>query len=1059
MSPITNLIVSQYGGSVTVTEPVVVAKKGFTAKSLTFPAEGMTTTSDATFLTGFTPKANSQTQLLNLSRLAVDENSGTSAVVSIRPTNSFLYRQVEDDDSSALESLSTLDINASVRNEYVFTSTRLGVRGLRVTGTVLARITGARVASVTSGSLTVPTTLGGSASGTGASNSVMEAPSHGHWLVRTEIQALTTNYESFTLKAGSSVPDDDVFVTTVTGLPIKLSDMGLKDDAGKFLSDFVVNPTTHSIVKPFVTEDVRFNAGAEVPEGTRVHLSDYVAGVVNLSESGLRAALYAYGVYPQFTMKLSRGTVVENTFSVLDGFTLPGGQTLPAGSTTSDVSTDSLVISDIMASDSFQLMEGTELTGVVPIHGRVTEPAGMTSRLFQPLIAGMSTDSNLDLDDLIIPPTVALESEVTLKSDFSIIQSIVAAFGSIFRKGTTLYRGSNSIGGALINGSMVIDHGTSVTDRVDISSSFVVEPSTAGSNPLQVGAVLKGPFNFPVGTHFPSGNTLPAALKIVTSMGVTLAQGMLITAGSIFGTNGTLYGDVGFSPSFVIPALSTLYGQFNFPAGTKFLAGFVSGFALPVPNHFVFSSGTTLYAGTSFREGAGIPSLPDISAQAGAPHVPSGSAAGPLSKTADGAYLIIKAHTTFMPGFQFPVGAVLSRVATAGYTTALADAQGTGIDGADAGSGTIYVLAAASYSLDEGVHAPGQDEYTFTCGVPTTELVVMLADTTLPYDVLIPLADLDVDAGTFMSFNESLTLVSDIILSSPYTVSGSNNVTWPANIPLPADFTLTAAYGPNFTSSVTISKAINLNVQTTSDFVNGIMGSGSYLKFPPAGYTLEYPLKLGTAQTVSSSGSTATKAFVQLAAGTKLQLSGSPQYVTLAVRMAVPGNFTVASEFSDFPRFELHYGIILLSGMHTPGDIVIGNGSPMPANVPLPQDAVLVADAIVSENDYTLTPFSKLAGGSVLSRESTFPEGADLSDVTVSPILSLSSGNIPFINENEALTSSMKFPYLYDTESGRVPLLNLDARALLTEVASLKGQVAALEVALAGAPGSSGPQA
>lgn len=1048
-------ILSSYGEDKTFNESII-AKKGFTAKTLKFTDNEVDTTSDAILLTGFTPADNSKTQILTLSRLSVDPNSGSSVDISIRPTDSFLHREKESGDP--LEGLNDANVLNHARSEHTFTSTRLGVRDLKIGGKVEAYVDGGHHASANTG-FGAPNTLNGTPSGTGAANNPMtEGSNYGHWIVKTEIQALTNNFESFTLLAGSDIPSDYVFLSVATGLPIKLSEMDLVDDNSMFLNDFVVDPNVHSIGRSFDSTGVKFNAGAEIPEGTKVFLTSYVAGSANLAD-GESAGLYPYGSYPKYVMKLSRGTVIESNFPVYDGYSLPGGQLIPKGSNVSDkpVSGDNLELVDIVASEGFELETGYELKGLIPTSRFISEPAGMTSKLFQPLIPGMSTDSDLDLVDLIIPPDVSLESEMELKTDFDVVQVIKAAFGSLFKKGSILYKGSKSIGGSLVNGHVTIPSKASIVDRVDISTSFVVDASTAGDNPLEDGTVLKGPFTLPKNLKLTSGNTLPAPLKVTTNMGATFKAGMEIAAGSVIGGSGFLYGNVEFSPTSTIPTLSTLFGEWNFPVGTEFTEGFNaigSDFSIPVPSGFRFETDFTMREGTTFKEGGSIPSIPDIASQAGPAWGGDGSPeVGPLTKTVDGKYLIIKAHTTFMPGFKFPVGSVLSKVATAGHTNSYnAATTGTPDDSTnpDVATDLTYDLSPASYSLDESQNAPCHDEFTFTCGIATQSLVVMLSDTRLPYDLLIPLHDCESNIGNFISFNEKLTLISDIKLIEPYVVSGVNNVTWPGDAPLPATFKLSTPLSFDFASGSNITKAIKFNVHTSSDFIKNIMDASAYLKFPASSYTLDKPLKLGVNQPVHTSSTNSTKSWIQLAAGSKLLLENDTDGITLPSDMPVSGNFTVGNQIDEFPQFDLPNGIILLAGMRTPGVITIESGSPMPGNIDLTSEVTLAADATITDPDgYELISKSRLVTGSILSRESHFPNGSDMDNVTLSPIHSLSSKNIPFIGEGEMLTSSIRLPYLFDTDSKRVPLLRVDERAILADVASLKAQVAALEAALA----------
>lgn len=1053
MAPPATLNISQYGGDVNITELVSIAKNGVSMATLTFPDEGATTTSDLTLLGGFTAPANSQTQILNLSSFSVDPNSGSSAVFNIRSTNEYMSRQVEDVGNSDMEPLDTLDVQASVRDQYVFTSTTLGLRGMRFNGFVPAYVPGGHVVTATASTMTSgPSTLNatGNASGTGATtvtnNLMVDDPNgtiYGRQPVQTTIQALTTQYETFTLKAGSEAPDDETLSSVATGLLVRISTLGITDSSGNFLSDFVVDPTVYSIVKSFTTGDVYFPAGSVMPEGTTVALGAFINGDTVLNGTTVRFA-YPYGNYPKLSFKFSRGSIIENQVDILDGYQLPGGQVVPAGSNTSDLPEDgdNLTLPDLIATVGFQLMEDTELTGVIPTDKYVTIPAGLTSRLMQPLLHA-KTDTDLALQQSIYLPGTALESELTLNGETPVIDSINAAGGSIFKAGTKLYRGGQSIAGGLINGPLTIPSGTEVTDRTDISTPFVVNDSSTDTTTLDVGTVLKAPFQFPVGLHFPSGNTLPSLLKIVTSMGVTLANNMILAAGSAFGTNGTIFGNVGFSPTSTIPALSTLDGSFTFPAGTSFPSNFSTTASIPIPGGYTFPPGTIIPAGASFKEGASIPNISDITSQAG-PASNGTTPAGPLSKTADGQYIIVKAHTTFLPLFKFPVGSVMSYAAGAGLTSSLTDAQAATGGTSIRATVTSYDLAPASYSLDEGQNAPGQDTFTFTCGAPTMSLVVMLADTTLPYDVLIPTAEIEDNFGSHLSFNEAFVLINDITLTNPYTVNGANNVYWPSGANLPADFTLTAPYTIIFNSS-TISKPIQLNVPTSAQFVTGIMSSSASVKYPPAGYTLTQPIRLAIDQPVASSGANATKSFVTLAPGTQLMLAGSPSYVTLAVRMPVTTNFTVAARFDTYPRFELPSGIILLAGSRTPGDIFVGSGSPMPSNLVLTNDVILASDLTVPEEGYTLVQWSVLAAGSVLARETVFPEGAHFSDVVVSPILSLSTPNTFIIDAGEQLSSTIKQPYLFNTVSKNVPLLRVDARGLIGQIADLSTSNTALQ--------------
>lgn len=1066
--------INSYNPQILQIDKDTIAKNGFTASKFTFHDEGMTTSANATLVTGFTAPHNSRTQTLTLSSLTVHPNSGKPVKITIRPTDVSLFRHVDQYVTVPPGTTGTpVEIEAlsddSTRREYIFTSTRLGSRDLELGGDVNAYVSdGSYHTSVNS---TVPqaTLADGSVIwGSQATNTNL-----GSWPVRVELQALNTSYEAFTIKASSSIDLSDVelneiFINLSTGDFLKLSERSeIFDVSNKsFLADFQVDPTMYSIVKSFITSKVVFKAGSEIPEGTKVFIDNYVASTVagSVDLSLANAAIYSYGNYPKYTIELHQGTIIENTFQVLDGYELPGGQLIPVGSNTSDKPLSSgknLVLKNIKVDEDFYLpfvsSSSTKiaLEGIVPTGKYIIHDSGLTSKIFQPVSKGMKTDSDLHLNKISFSSGMSLETEMTFKNYHDVSSSIEIAPGSVLKKGTLIYRGSASIGGAIINGNATFDKNARVTNRLEISSSFIVDQSNSSSsdNGLSPGTTLKGPFTFGVGTKFTSGNTLPTSLKILPSMGATLKKDMEIPVGSVFGTNATLRNDIGFSPTSVIPALSTLTGVFSFPVGTKFSAGFNSSSTLSVPSKTYFPAGSVIKAGTSFRDGSLLPAIYDIRQHT--VDWGTGGETGPVSTLNDPNnknYVVFKARTTFMPGFQFPVGTILAKNTAPGTTVdygILTNGDVSTIPDGSSSQPLTYDLAAASFSLDENQKAPSQDIFTFTCGTPTDKLVVMLSDTNLPYDVAIPLDELDPEFYSQVSFNEEFKLKADLLLISNYTVNGSNNMIWPANVPIPFDFVLSSPQTLVFTTGTQISKSIHLNVNTTSEFVHKIMSSTSTLKFPPAGYTLTKPLKLGIDESVPNN----IKAFVQLPAGTKLDIgtttSGTvttPNSVTLAVPMHVPGNFTITTKIDTYPRFSVQNGIILPPNSNFPGTIIINSGQPLPESMTLPDDVILASD-VVLKRDHTMNENSRIAAGSVLARGTKFVDGVSIDDgVVLGPIHSLSDDNRFMLAAGEELTSNIMVPYLLT--GGSVDMLHLDNRALIKKVADLMSQISVLEASL-----------
>lgn len=1039
-----NLLTATYGGDVT-TSMVTFADRGFTANSLTAATDGFSTTSDLKLLTGFTPVKNASTQILTLSNLNVDSNSGTDFVLAIHPngtttgstTNTGLYRKrISSTTDTELESMN-LNSDLYDRSQYLFSSTTLGVDDLEIGGTVYAAQTGSRHFSTTA-----PTTYS-----TTTGTAVVLTDNYGSWKVNIIIQALLTNYASFLILAGSPLLADDV-LETLDNAPVKFSLMtGVADSAGNFINDFLVDVTKYQIVKQFTTTNVKLYARSVVPEGMIVKFADYVYASITGATANVdlnnttNFMQYNYGVYPIYTFKLSRESVVDVAVDLYDGCVAPGGQVVPIGSNTNDdsTSTNSLVLPDVKADPEFILPSGVALTGVILMDDYFILKKGLNSSLFQPVCQGLKTTEDLDMDGVQFPPLAALESDMIVESAMNILDTINIARGSVIKKGSRFPATSQTLEGALIENTITIAQGSTVTSRVDISNPFVVESSTSGSNSIKVGAVLKGPFTFSIGTNITSGNVLPASLKLLMTMGVTLAANMKLPAGTTFGSNAMLYGDVGFSPTGSIPAGSTLIGSgWTFPVATKLSAGFVATFSIPIPAGTVIQALSTLYKDTTFKEGASLSFVEDLGSQAGA--VTSSSPNGPLVKFVENSitYLVIKAGTVFMPSWKFPVGTVLSKQATAGATDSLTLAtSGTYAD--------LATLVAGAYSLDEGNMSPAQEEFNFVPGTATTSLVVMLTDTTLPTDVLIPSDQIELGSAQYLSFSEPVTLINDIVLSSVYTVHSTNNVFHPPNYPIQTDFNFTSSYTFNAGAGSQISKTIHLNTHTTSEFIHGIMASGASLKLPAAGFILDQPIQLAVAQQVANTGSNPFKSTVTLVSGTTLSTSAP---VPLIVPMHVTSDFTVGADLLTFPRMRLEAGIILLTGHTTPGPIVIGAGSALLKSLTLTQEITLASDLVVKELTYAVLQYAYLAPGSVLARGSNFPSGANIvSKVTMGPILSLASGDVFNFFEGEALLADLHLPYLY--ENGAVCNMVVDSRDLIVQNANLQNSLAALEAAVA----------
>lgn len=1065
---------TSFGGNLTPTW-ITVANRGFTARKLTVPSEGFSFNESFELINGHVGVGNSSSQTLTVPNVFVDERSAGPLVLSISPDKTGpVINKLFRVKLPLSDEIENMNYNADTRGDrsgdsttgvdktnYIFSQAILGPKfGLRLTGKVTVAQTGAKlVKQQTSGTATEePVTFG--ASPTGGTyffpEEDLDGTIYGYWKVITTVQGVMGEYDSFILKSGSNVPEDDI-LQTLDGKPVKFSLMDEISSEGVFLNDYLVSSTKYQIVKSFLTNDISFPPNTRIPEGTVVSLSDFVEGTdgnvdvdENLSNtSSARFFVYAYDKYPRFQFKLYEGSKIDVPVTIRDGCSLPAGYVATVGTSTDDedgtVITGILELVDLRAPPGTLLPANLSLEGVVLEGERARIPMGESSAQLQNLPLGSKTNKVQVLNGAVFPVNGSLASDVKFLNDIELSVSVVGTTGTKVTAGSVLPKGALTLEGAHIKDGFIIAAGSTVTDTFDISTPFVIAPNGGGSS-LGAGAILRGPFTFPPGTQITDGNLLPAAFKILMSMNVTLAAAMEISAGTFFGAAANLYGNIGFSPKGVIPALSTLHGNINIPAGAKIEKETVLNVNVPIPPSRMHT-GDTLFAGTSIREGTPLPPLLDIADQAGPAYVSGSTAAGPLTKFTENGivYLVVKAGTTFISGFYFPVGCVLSKKASAGHTGSLGNDS---INGANEGLAPDYRWDAGEFSSDRTERSPAAQDFTFFGGLPTIQLVVALTDVNFESDMLLPLDMIDNDSLKYLALQEPFVLASDLVLSEDYVIGGNKSVTWPANHPIPFDFVFTNPFSfTTPTSGTPLNKDIQFNTRTTEKFFYGVLlDSASYLKLPFKGYKLLTPIKLALDQPVASNGLHAFKATLELAKGTKLDtLAG---YVSTQLPMNVENDFVIGATMTTFPRIYLPHGISLLAGQSTPGEIPVGAGQGLPKNVTLSSAVTLAEDHIISESTYTFPQYTLLKAGSSLARRSVFPQGLSVEQrIEVSPFLSLGTDNIFMVNEENRFSSDLLYPYLVE-EDGTMSFMKLDSRGLLEDFARLQAVVEALQAQL-----------
>lgn len=1065
-----NIIFKFDAQNLTIADAPEIAPRGFSARRVTVPPEGSTLVKQMELVTKHTQPHSSTHQRMTLPSLLVDENSPEPLKLLIRPTSISanvdhnLYRRNDTVTGTGAILLEAMNIDTLLTSDvdptaYTFNQAIVGSESLELVGTVEARQPGAQIStSLTSTTPTLTDFIQSSGYTT-----FTDAIDYGLFRMVTTIQPVIGDFDAFILRRGSLAPADDVF-QTLTNEEIKFSEMEeMLDVNNNFLEDYLVSPDTHQIVKAFSTKDVTFLPRQRIPEGTTVSLvyeastaggrtppynpnTAYTSAVdlSTVSSSTRHMLIYAYGAYPYFHIPLSRGFKIEYPLDVLDGYILPAGHILQESTTFNDLLSGytPLTLSNVVAHPGSVFPVGTIIAHGVPFSHDVRVPKGFSSSYEQLLPLGAHVEEPLRIAGVTIPEGNKLPSELTTSSMLELTEVITAGKGTLLKKGTSIPKGALTSEGALIQDSINFEAGTVLSYDINIKTPFVVESGRT----LTPGTKLRAPFILPQGTVISNGNHLPAPVKILMSMGVTLNAGMELEAGTVLGGGATLYGDIGFAKNGYIPAGSILSGTFNFPIGSTLQKGTSIPITVPLPLNTLVPKDSIFPKGTVFNDGASMPFISNIAEQIA---VHATGLNGPLTRIDETgiSYINIKGGSSLTSGFVLPKGSILSKNQTPGNTHTVTEA---GI-----GTGANYILDAGEFSFDQHIRSAAGQDYTIIAGTPLANNIVLLVDIMFDTDVLIPFDKIGENFLEEIVFNEPFTLLNDLKLVEDFTVHVTNSVMFPPNALLPADYTFTGQHTFTYTHLI-LNKRLQFNFNTTDDFTYGFVnGATSSIKFPSPNHRLETPIKLAVAQPVANTGTYSTKAFVELAKGTVLDVSTSGTgvpFLSLTTQLPIEVNddFLIGASMTA-PRISLPNGISLRAGATTPGDFSFSGNTGLPKNMTLPIAIVLAADHVVTEDTYGLPVYTKLAAGSVLARETSFPTGFFFSDpVTLSPFLSLDTDSRFYVNESDFFRTDVLYPYLVEPSTDLMTIFHTDSRNLVLEIEVLKELTKALELQVGG---------
>lgn len=1039
-----------------------VAPRGATLGSYTASVEDASLAAPLQFFKDYKAPANKNSQRLTLPSLNV--SSRNEIVIPIFASDKGLFRIAG---ATGVQSSNTKyeQIWDAAQDEslgvFTFSSATNGEEKIDLTGVVTVAKYGSAASSTAHGATEITAggtgggiindaigdgylgedagTVAGYANGMttsdtiGTANTISKFPV---FRVKSTIPA-GTSFATFRIMAGQPLPDDETMINIENGSPVKFSEMdSLVDGAGKLLSDYTVDSSKMSFIKDFSSYGISLDAGVSVPENMKVELfkdtnstatkadgSDVSSTAPTLTlgqiETGATVAagekylFYLYNESPRFELHLPKGFRIDQQFEIPAGTSIVGGFTLPEETLFPAVqelygahasTSDAVKLENVVLQPGFQLFNGVDIQSAIPDLAKSFVRAGMTSRSVAQLPVSSSTESPLALEHgVMFAAGDRLPSAMTLNETNKTKADINLSAGSELAEGTILPSGSGSLDGALVNESISVDSSSLVTEEYDMNVPFTVN----GNTELVAGTILKNP-TLPIGFTFPANTILPALVRILTSMNYTMGPSTEIPAQSVLGGGFTMYGDIGMNPKGVIPAQTSITGAFKLPAQSKLHAGAVfANNDVAVPSGTSFKAGDVLPKGTVFDADAQLPA--DFNIESQIPGATVGTTAErqsgkPLAMIVNGAdkYIRVAQHSGLLAGLFLRKGTVISN-----YTGGLVTGVDTGsyAEATNTVGAVVMTLDPAEYSLSSTL-SPAGEKLEIKAGEPTSVDIYLLADYSLDREILIPFQG---ERGILskVKIASELTLLQDLVLTAPLKITSSLPLKWPRGHALAVDFILAkdTDFGGSGISTY-LTKDIDLNVASTDDFIHGIFGAGSVIKFPAQPYKLltairtsddsvEGKLVVGTATNYKPARSS-----LDLPKGAKL---GGP--VKLIAQLTVAGNYVVNATVLNTQnphKFTAAGGIRLPVGASFPGTVIIPAKSPLPKGITLPVAVTLAARYVISKGSnsannaflYTLPVDTQLGAGSVLAEDTEFPSGHVFNvPVVIAPFSSLRTNN------------------------------------------------------------------
>ena len=845
------------------------------------------------------------------------------------------------------------------------------------------------------------------------------------------------------LPVGSITPEAGV-LTDECGRIVDFSKLPNVASTSSGVSTFIVpfSLKGFTLTSDLASHNVIFPAGSSIPLGTTLSFS--AIGVPTPSAGNIGFAGTGNAVDNLLSsVSFPIDTTFSQSLTITPGSTVGGGAILPTGTSFGVSSFTPITFGRTVIYRNYTLLTGSSLANVNPTDQPINIPAGSQTTNAQLVPHGFSIHEYLNLPSGTVFGSTAvsytLEGDLENKCPLTTTSSISLEEGSIISAGSSLPIGSSSIENLIATSAVTIPSGTVFADKFTLPFAITITAvtSAATATNLQVGMKLKSGTSFGTGTLLPTGFTLPGSLKLDYTSTAFLAAGMTIPAGSKFYSKFNLYGSTQFKAHTIFQKGYIFPSGTEFPEGTTFGSGSVFSFPFRVPQGSKFCAGYSLPIGFTFEPGAAIPSSVDFiandSTNSSGVNIFNSITITPVGGSAT-VYYQIPSSSAFLVGKIIPAGTILSY--SSGGTTTNSNTISTTGSWAGVSTETI-TLQQGDYEYEDG--SPGQSVFTISVAQDSTGAAVaaaatslpikLLAGVNLPTDILVPAAYFD-SPFSHLSLSSPLVLQVATTLLQDYCVHSLGPVLWPADISIPAQWSIsgtlitTAAFMN--TKNITLPGCIY-----NGGYFDSIIPSTGTLVFPQSSTTvLNTPIILGAtigiaaANTAGSSTvpvSYASMAYLELVTETTLELAPgaltpfTPTNVTLTSTTAplvACHDFVLSVSVSIYSSLSLLAGTVFPVGSYALTSITIPAGIPLPGGFTL-ANAVTVARSFIagdsSDGPVTLLTGTVLNSGSIIKRGSIFPNGLTLmSEAYLGRIASL---QVPFtIPAGAKFQLSVKYP-------------------------------------------------